>query len=941
MTTFIQQLVQEILKHHKDHLEDLCVVFPTRRAGLFFQKELSQSLNKPAWSPTIFSIQDFFMKMSGMNIPDSLTLLFELYESYREFFPAEDFSRFYAWGELMLKDFGDIDKYMADANKVFANVNDLHEIDAAFELEGEDLERLREFWKNFFNRDPSKLRNEFMNTWKFLGNVYHSFQSRLRSRNIAYEGMAYRSLAEKMKQGDQSVQTEYSHIIFAGFYALAPTEQTIIHQLVKAGKATTYWDADSYYADDKYQESGKFFRNNKLIDDKFLWKQDHFKDIPKKIEFAGVPLLAGQAKYAGNILEDLMKEKDFVSEKTAVILPDEKLLFPLLYSLPKALKDINVTMGYPLRQTPLYNLFESLMVLQKNARTSTEGETSFYFRDILNIVNHSYIRQIADKPIRKWLSGLDQNFIRLPRTRLIADGDGGLFSDLFVRIISVDGIFDWFRMILSRILESMKDQDFRFHKLESEFVYHFYTQLGRLEDIVKKDNHIKDIETFWKIFSEIIFSVKIPFTGEPLKGLQVMGFLETRVLDFDNVIILSVNEDVLPSSGNSPSFIPFNIRKAFGLPTYEEQHSVSSFHFYRLLQRAKNIYLIHNTETKALTTGERSRFLLQIEHELMRKFPDSISLEQKVISTKIGREYIKEISIEKSPDVMKDLSKFLPSEAGRQSAFSASGLISYIACPLRFYFKYVAGLAEPEEQEEDMEAATFGKVLHKAMQYLYTDVHEIDVSALGNLRKKVNDCVDQAIHNEFVAINQLEGKNILLRNVIRELINRILDSEKLYIPFQILQLEKDVTAGFKLDEDREVKLFGIIDRVDEKSDVVRIVDYKTGRVEKKRPAMLEEYFTNPKMKEQFQAMYYAYLTRIKMPGRKIKSGLLAMRDMSEGIWFLNDNVPYSDEQFTEFETHLRGLLSEIFSTDKPFTQTEDLDRCQYCAYKSLCNRNTE
>ncbi len=937
MQTFISQLTTEILKRHAGNLKNISVVFPTRRAGLFFQKELAKNISKPVWSPAIFSIQDFFIRLSGKNIPDDLTLIFELYEVYKECFPAEDFARFYPWGELMLKDFDDIDKYMLNAAKIFETVTDLQQIDREFLLAEEDLERLRIFWKNFFDTDPSLLKNEFINTWKFLGRIYTSFRKRLEEGNIAYEGMMYRQLASGIKQTDVTGKLKTDHIIFAGFYALTPSEQTIIRHLVETGKASAYWDADFYYVDDPSQEAGSFFRKNPLTSDGFSWKMDHFTGGQKQVEIAGVPLQVGQARYAGNILKQLSQEEDFKGEKTAVILPDEKLLFPVLYSLPENLTDINVTMGYPLRQTPLFNLFEQLMFLQKNARENSNGEVSFYFRDVLNILNHPYIRLVPGTNISGWLSSLKQNYIRITASSLPSDE---FFRTIFSRPASVALAFGWYKKILHVILDAMKEQNFRFHRIESEFVYYFYTYLSRLEDIMQGSTVITDIETFWKIFREIVSSVKIPFTGEPLKGLQVMGFLETRVLDFENVIILSVNEDVLPAGGFHPSFIPFNIRKAFGLPTYEEQHAVSAYHFYRLLQRAKNIYLIHNTEAKGLTTGERSRFLLQLEHEMQRRFPGDFRISEKAVSTKINREIIGGITIQKTPEVLTALSKFIsPKGQAPTVKISASALISYIACPLRYYFRYVAGLDELDEPEENMEAATFGNVLHKAMMHLYSGVNEVNPDIISKLKRNVNHEVDRAIHEEFVSINQLEGKNILLRNVIRELILRILDTEKAHIPFNILQLEKDVSTIFSLDEGRNVLLKGIIDRVDRKGDLVRIVDYKTGRMGKKKPGSLDDYFTDPEYKEQFQAMYYAYLTHTKMPAEKITSGLLIIREMSGGIWFLNDNQPYTEDQFMEFEMLLRKLISEIFSPEIPFSQTMDTERCSYCAFKSICNRN--
>lgn len=939
MQTFIDQLADEVLKKHQSGLKEICIVFPTRRAGLFFKRSLSGKISNPTWSPTIFSIQDFILKSFKKQIPDSLTLIFELFEAYKQFFPTEDFARFYPWGELMLKDFDDIDKYLVDASKVFTTVTDLHQIDQEFALDEEDTERLRLFWKNFFDRDPSLLRNEFMNTWRHLHEIYADFRKNLEAKGIAYEGMAYRDLASNPEAAFKEDNADFSHIIFAGFYALTPAEKAVIEFLVNSGKANMYWDADVYYTDDPAQEAGKFFRNNTLTGNSFFWKQEHFKTIKKEIEFAAVPLMVGQAKYAGNLLSSLMKEQGFQSEKTAVVLPDEKLLFPVLYSLPEDLEHVNVTMGYPLKQSPLYNLFESLMNLQRNSRLEKEGEVTFFFRDVLNVINHPYLRLIADKQIRAWLSKLEQNFIRIPGAMLANKNGPEIFRILFTELADVKSIFEWLKNILRLILHVIKEQDFRFHRIESEFIYHFYTNLRRLEDILKDNTIVDDIEMFWRIFREIISTVKIPFTGEPLQGLQVMGFLETRVLDFDNVIILSVNEDVLPSGGNSPSFIPFNIRKAFGLPTFEEQHAVSAFHFYRLLQRAKRIYLIHNSESKALTSGERSRFMLQIEHELLTKYPDAIHITKKVISTRAISNKAEPISIKKTPAVLKELQRFVASGANHPSnALSASGLMSYINCSLRFYFHYVAGLRELEETEENMEAATFGKVLHKAMYLLYKDVRVIDEKSLSKVKEKINDCIDEAIHQEFVSINQLEGKNILLRNIIHELIVRILESERKYMPVNLMQLEKDVSNLFTFDNDKTVKLYGIIDRVDEKNEILRIVDYKTGRVIEKNPDSMDDLFKDPAYKEQFQATYYAYLTDKLIPGKQIKSGLLVMRDMREGVKLLNNEEVFTEERFKQFELLLATLLKEIFSEEFTFSQTEDISRCEYCPFISICNR---
>ena len=939
MKTFLQDLALEVTNRYGQNLESICIVFPTRRAGLFFQKELAALSSKPFWAPKTISIQDFLLQLCDRNIPDQITLLFELYEVYKIYFPDEDFDKFYPWGELLLKDFDDLDKYMAPAVKVFATVNDLHQIDSEFGLADEELERLKLFWKNFFDQDLSRLKTEFVNTWKNLNAIYSEFKKRLTDKGMAYEGMAYRTLAESSSVSQLDSLSDISHTIFAGFYALSPAEQKVMQNLIDQNKASIYWDTDRYYVDDHGQEAGKFIRENSLVKDPFLWKGNYFNDIPKNIEFVGIPLMVGQARYAGQLLADIIKTPDFIPEKTAVVLPDEKLLFPVLYSIPEEVEQVNVTMGYPLRQTPLYNLFDELIVLQKNSKINSKGFSTFYFRDVKKILDHTYIRLVGGKLIEKFLHSLNENYIRISVERIYKENDNELFLTLFTLPRNVEEVFSWIKKILRMILDAMSAQDFKFHRLETEFIYTFYTQVKRLEDLLADKKDQLSITTFWKIFKEVIQSVRIPFTGEPLKGLQIMGYLETRVLDFENVILLSVNEDVLPAAGNSPSFIPFNIRKAFGLPTYQEQHAVSAFHFYRLMQRAKNIYLLYNTEPKAMTAGERSRFLLQIEYELKTKFPQTISITKKVISTPIIKEKVLPIVIEKTAKVLEELSNFhakVNEEPKRK--LSASGLQSYIACPLRFYFQYVAGLKETEEQDDNMDAAAFGNVFHAAMHDIYDNLPGIDSATFLELKKKVNDVVDGAIHKEFISIDQLEGKNILLRNVMRELVHRVLIIDEVYLPFQILQLEKDVTRNFSYDQNWNVKLYGIIDRVDEKEGVLRIVDYKTGKVEKKKPVAIEDYFLKVEYKEQFQAMYYAYLTSKMIPGREISSGLLALKTMKDGIWMLNNGEPFTKEQFTEFEIQLSLLLKNIFSETVPFTQTTDESRCVYCSFKEMCHR---
>lgn len=942
MQTFLHQLTDSLQKEHGEDLSSLNIVFPTRRAGIFFKQELASRATKPFWTPNVFTIQDFIARLSPLLIPDSVSLQFSLYRIYKKYFPSESFDRFYPWGELMLQDFSDIDRYLADASKVFSVVNDLREIEQDFQLPEEELEKLRQFWLSYFAKDPSSLKLEFINTWKHLGSIYFEYRDYLLKQGTAYEGLAFRDVAERIQRAEIKDDGAFNNLVFAGFYALTKTEEVILEHFIKNKGAKIFWDADSYYVDQSHQEAGTFFRKGNLAKENFLWKMDHFATEKKVIEVVGIPLIVGQAKYAGELLDSMLKDPMFKPERTALVLPDENLLFPVLYSLPEEMKEVNVTMGYPLRVTPVYHLFESLVNLRRNQRKESGDQQSYYYKDVLNILNHPYIRLIAPGQIKKFLNEYNKTReIRIEDDRF-EETKSEFFLQTFRKLEGGTDLFKWLRGILQLILTAMKEQDFKFHRLESEFVVQFYTHLSRLEDALLKEDINVELETSWFLFREIIQSVKIPFTGEPLKGLQVMGFLETRVLDFDRVILLSVNEDVLPASGNKPSFIPFNIRKAFGLPTFEDQHAVSAYHFYRLLQRTENVHLLYNTESKAIAGGDKSRFLLQLEHELSVAFPDKLKFIEKVVSTPFAEEKINEIRVKKTPEILNVLEKYFDkrSDEGEKfsAKFSASALSSYISCSLKFYFRYLAGLKEQEETREFMEAAGFGKILHRSMQLLYTEHFELSESSFKELELKIDSALDKAIQEELNSDKKLLGKNLLLRNVLRELISKVLKNDKKDAPMQIKSLEKEVCREIEIRDGHKVQLQGIVDRIDDQAGRIRILDYKTGRVNKRNASSMEDLFGDPKFKEQFQATLYAYIVQPDFPGRKMVSGLVTLRDMAKGTWYLNNAEEYSQSALQEFETYLVALINEIFNPEADFTQTSDEKRCTYCPYIGICNR---
>ncbi len=930
MPGFIEQLAEEIASNHQDDLDTLCIVFPTRRAGLFLKKELAKRIEKPVWSPAILSIQDFIQTLSPYQIPDQITLLFELFSVYQKYLPNESFEQFYAWGLQVLNDFDEIDRSLVSAKHLFKRILEIKEIEHEFQLDAEELQYLEEFWKTLSDKELSPVKNIFLDTWELLNKVYEDFNNSLLLKNQTYEGRAYRLISENIEE--YIYKTNFKQVLFAGFYALSRAEENIFSKLAEKGIGKVYLDADDYYLEDKKQEAGKFFVKLKNLSEPFQWKSNYFETIPKEITITAVPLQVGQAKAVGNDLKMLFENKENKPDETAIVLADENLLFPLLSSLPNDVEYINVTMGYPLQSTPLFGLMEQLISLNKNRKKEV-----FYHRDVVNILNHPYIRSFDQEKINTWMyEHKKNNWIYITRHHL-ESLDSTVLLKLFNTIEKVEDVFDYFFDILLAIRNNLLKNKDTSDNLETEFIYHFYTQLKRLQDIISNQNVQLNLDSFWKLFKDVVKSSTIPFTGEPLRGLQVMGFLETRTMDFQNVFILSMNEGILPKKVNVSSFIPYNLRKAFGIPTGEDQDAVFAYHFYRLLQRAKNIFLYYNTEVKSITGGEKSRYLLQLEYELARKYPHSIHLKKQLLTTDIINVQPPPIIIPKSEDVMKILDQYLGIKTDTARQFSASALSSYIACSLRFYFHYIAGLKEQEEVEDDMEAATFGSIFHYVMQHIYEKDREYHAEDFEELKKNVTRLTDEAIQAEYTDVKDLAGRNILLRNVLLELVNRVLEEDQRNTPFIIRGLEDELHSVLQMDEERQVNFKGIIDRVEEKDSNYRIIDYKTGKVDLK-DAEITDIFIDPKHKFVFQTFFYAWLFHQKLFGETIMTGIYPLRQLSDGILWLNKGSVISNEEINFFEDELKSLINSIFNTELPFVQTEDEEQCKYCPYKGICNR---
>jgi hypothetical protein len=954
MKQFLLEVAEKVKKGHPK-LEDLTFVFPNRRAVLYFRKHLSALLTAPAFAPELLTIEDFIGRLSPLRVPDKLELIHRLYQSYFEVIRGvnglapEPFDQFYFWGEMLLRDFDELDKYMVNARQVFKDLSNQKELDASFDyLTAEQLEFLQSFWGSF-DEDLSAHKKNFLHIWRQLPDVYDTFRKQLTDDGLAYEGMLHRVVAEDIgKIGPKTGNT----IIFAGFNALTMVEEKIIVAMVGGGAGEVYWDIDNYYVNNNTQEAGLFFRqyqHHPVLGKTFSNDTPANFSSKKKVKIIGASQQVGQAKLMSQLLGDMIAQ-GMVPEDTLVVLPDEKLLLPVLHGISGSVEKLNVTMGFPLGSTPMFNLIELLAELQISIRTE-----KFNHRYVLAILGHPYVTAadpVAATSRRREI--VEKNRVTIPSTEMMA---GPPLYALLFKPTALHGVLAYLREIITSVgaLPLITS-------LDKEYALHFLKLINRLEEVWGNDTVVateedpaKQMRSEWKsfvrLFRQLVRSQKIPFTGEPLKGLQVMGVLETRNLDYKNVFVLSLNEGALPASGNKSSYIPFTIRKAYGLPTAEHQDAMYAYLFYRVLQRAENVYLFYNTETDILGQGEMSRFLQQLI------FESGWDIERQVLHSPIQPESIQPIEIKKDEQVLAGLVK-LNEGNSRFKGISPSALNTYIDCQLKFYFQQVARIKEAREVEEDLDARVLGNLMHGVMELFYRKIQERKKSSLIEASDFSHAAVviDQLIDSVFIATYRLDpdatvvydGQRLVVREIIRSFVERIIKHDQAYAPFTIEGLEREGLLYYVPISHMpgQAVVGGKIDRLDKKGNVVRVIDYKTGK-DKLEFESIESLFSREgtRNKAAFQTMLYAllYKSNYTEEGTRLMPGLISrmnLFDDQQEVEFTMGKVPVTDAKvlFPEFELRLKGLLEELFNPEESFKQTENRESCRYCPYKGICYR---
>ena len=959
MESFLKLVAADLYKHTEGNLAHTAVVFPNKRAGLFFNEYLAQESDSPIWSPAYVSISELFRSLSPWEVGDPVKLVCELYKIFRrETQSTETLDDFYFWGEMLISDFDDADKNKVDTDKLFSNLQDLRNImdDYTF-IDDEQEEAIRQFFQNFSIERRTALKERFISLWDVLGNIYKGFRESLASQNIAYEGMMYRHVIEHLDVD----KLPYEKYVFVGFNVLNKVEHTLFTQLKDAGKAVFYWDYDEFYMKENRQavthEAGEFIRRN-LRDFPSPLSGELFKNLskPKEVHYIASSTENAQARYLPQWIRNNLTTPE---KETAVVLCNEALLQPVLHSLPAEIKHVNITMGFPLSQTPVYSFLIALLELHTHGFNFKSGR--YTFQSVVTLLKHPYTRQLTGQAelLEKELTR-NNRFYPLPGelgkdeflTRLFTPLSGNL--NLCIRLSEtlqqVAGIYQ-------ANTSGTEDTD-AFNQLYRESLFKAYTTINRFRTLIEEDELTVQSETFRRLLVKVLSATNIPFHGEPAIGMQVMGVLETRNLDFRHLVLLSVNEGQLPKSGGDSSFIPYNLRKAFGMTTIEHKIAVYAYYFYRLLQRAERITLMYNTSSDGLNRGEWSRFMLQFliewPHPITRQFLEAGQSPQGTSP----------ITVKKTPDVMRRMQSLFDVRANPKAKFSPSALNYYLDCPLKFYYRYVAGLSAPDEVSAEIDSATFGSIFHYAAEHIYKDLTThgkvINKEALETLLRnevKLQDYVDTAFKKLFFNVPQNEkpeynGVQLINSAVIARYLKQLLQNDLRYAPFTFIASEMEVDEPIDIQTPKGViksRIGGIIDRMDSKDGTLRIVDYKTGG-DADTPPHVESLFIPDKKRSNyvFQTFLYAAIMCRKQPTMKIAPALLyihraATETYSPVIQMGEPRKPKEAvEDFSKYEKEyrerLQGLLEEIFNPEKSFAQTEIIEKCTYCDFKALCKR---
>lgn len=946
---FLKEVTKNIVDRWND-LGDFCIVCPNKRTQDYLKFYMSSLIKKTIWSPKFINISDIVASKSNILKADDLVLLVELYKSFKKImssskhFAKLDFEKFSGIGEIILKDFNEIDNYLLDVSDIFKNMSDIENINYIDDYLSEDQKiAIKEFFGHFSEKDLSEEKEYFLELWSKIPDLYQLYKENLQKKNIGYNGMIIKQVVNDIK-ADKISFDEFDNYLIVGFYALTKAQKFVLSEIKKVKNVEFFWDYDNYYKNNINNEAGLFIRHNlnEFTDDLKVDRDNFLKE--KNVSLIGFPLEISQTKALPTILKKMnidLADKNSLS-RTAIVLPDEKLLFPVLYSLPSEIEQVNVTIGFPFRNSAVFSFIEKwfniLLKLIVNEKVFSDDVFKFYENQIVTeLLSESYEYVLKKSADLKLMYFSIEHFSKL-NNRII----DVLFSAK--NINTVDDLLNNILLTLELIFKRISKNN---RTVETEAIYQFYTQMLNVQSLFSKElaeeKDIITVKTILKFLKQLLSGVHIPFTGKSLNGMQLMTIMETRNIDFDNLIVLNLNEQIIPKKASHSSLISEFMRKSFGLPVFAYQDSIFAYLFYRLLQNSKNITLTYSNLISD-KSGEMSRFIQQILNET------NLISEHLQYSEEIRPQHATVFEIKKDKIVSDKLERYLNSD----KALSASGFNTYISCPVKFYFKYIAEI-KPEETNDidyEIDAIKFGNIFHNSIEELYYPYinKELKKQNFDAIKSNIDEVVQKQIFAELENIEDAAeaGINNIIADVVKKHIINVLNYDESNLPFTIKSLETSTKYYGNIDftlkeEEKRVKIFSIFDRVDQKNDNFKIIDYKTGSDELKVKS-IEKLFDESggyKTKAIFQMLLYSLVYRQNFPGRKFEPNLFLVKNINKefsgSLWIDKHKIDsYSVSLFDVFEQNLKLLLAEIFDTDKTFKQTKNPDNCKYCDYKGIC-----
>lgn len=950
MQAILESLARYLAKAPGEEAAQTKIILPNRRAGLFLQRNLARHSTAVSWSPEIYAINDFIGELSQLELCDPVEAVFLLHDIHRDIKEnAEALDEFFHWGEIMLHDFDEMDKYLVDPLLLFRNIADLKEIEEPFAgIEDAQLVFIRQFWEGFYAGKNSPEKEHFIEMWSLLPDLYGRLRENLSRRGEGYQGMLYREIAGRIERNE--MENPGGRVIVAGFNALNGCEKKIFTWLKKQG-AEFFWDYDQSYIKDSGHEAGRFMRDNLLnFPPAFDLESFSSLDAPKDIRIFELPSDLLQAKTVHRILEEAELPGEVDCTDTAIVLCDEELLMPVLMSVPQNTGEINITMGYPMKTTPVSGFTEALLRLQHNSRRAKDGSVSFYYKDVQSILLHPYMEKAGAEP--------GQSLLDQIATGNLIQVDQGLFHSNFEKMIfrlveNTDDLIRYLREIYLHVLGLFASGEEKLlPELHREFVLRVLMHLNRLEALLS-DRPGVPLPVFERLFRKVMALMRIPFEGEPLSGLQLMGILETRLLDFRHVILLSMNEEVMPASQFRHSYVPYALRLAFGMPSREDMDGIYAYYFNRLLQRADRVDLLFNSTSEGVRTGEMSRYL----HQLIYK--RGLEIRQPGVEV-LAREKVP-VCVKHTPEIDKKLKKYT-SEAEGQKFLSPSAINAFIDCSLKFYLRYIAGIGEREEVEEEIGAAGFGTVVHESIRKLYEEISNkesgiIDREGLEGLRTSAS--IEKVLTRTFMEHHykgrrnaKPEGRNIIILKVMLRYLKKIIETDLKIAPFQLVSVEQTYLRDMELSVNNKtllIQIGGMVDRVDRVKDVLRVIDYKTGSA-KREFSSIDALFNaslsyrNPAA---LQTFLYSWLVQKVHPEEQIAPGLYVMNSLYEEDFdprlvmgaYSRKEVVESFENYEEgYLQRLEGTLSTMFDPEQDFVQTDNEAICRHCDFSRICSR---